>query len=120
MISKLICLHCCRCDWGEKNYTYCLDCEKLLSTNYFLLAVNRNEAVFLQAWLTTRQEARLPDLFLCSCVCVFGWGVGQQKPNKHTPALVQQPSLQFFFHLLEVFFTFQQKKVHSLITYFLT
>lgn len=30
--------------------------------NYFPSAVNRNEAVFLQAWLTTHREACLSDV----------------------------------------------------------
>lgn len=85
MIPQLICLHRCRCDWCEKNHTHRLDSDELLLTNYFLLAVNRNEAIFLQAWLTTHQEACLPDLFVCLCVCVFGWGVALHKPDKHTP-----------------------------------
>lgn len=70
----------------------------------FLLAVNRNEAVFLQAWLTTRREACLSGLcvgVVCVYVCVsvyFG-GVTQLKPNKQTPFLKHTPSSLFFFFI---------------------
>lgn len=60
---------------GWENHTYCPHSDELLSANYFPPAVNRNEAVFLQAWLTTHREACLWVVTLVD-VCVFWRGGG--------------------------------------------
>lgn len=64
---------------GWENHTYCPHSDELLSANYFPPAVNRNEAVFLQAWLTTLREACLWCVPLVVFVCFGGEGVTLHK-----------------------------------------